>query len=139
MDTNSLFSERLKYLQKCLKIKTGRSFAKKIGITHANYQSYLDGSQPSLNKLVDILTNVEDLNPNWLICGKGEVFISGKDEEDISADTSSLDESPVPVSKTEYFEMKKQISDLIVTNKNLSSTNKNLSEMISKKSTAGSA
>lgn len=132
MDTSSSFADRMRCLRNLYDDLSQEVFAEKFGISKQNYHSYLRGSQPTLDKLVNILSGVEGLNPNWLIYGKGEMFISGKDEEDISADTSNLDESAVPVSKTEYFEMKKQISELIT-------TNMNLSEFINKKSTAGSA
>lgn len=80
MDTNSSFKDRLGYLQDCLKVKSGRSFASRIGITHANYNSYMKGSQPTLNKLIKILTSVENLNPDWLLYGRGEVFLPGSSE-----------------------------------------------------------
>ncbi|MFA5651198.1 MAG: hypothetical protein WC914_08685 [Proteiniphilum sp.] len=82
MDTSSSFSDRLTYLQDLLEIDTGRSFAKKIGITHGNLQSYKKGSQPRLDKLINILTSVEDLNPVWLLYGEGEVFIVKEKEEE---------------------------------------------------------
>ena len=80
MDTNSSFTDRLVYLQDCLKIKSGRSFASRIGISHGNYQSYKKGSQPTLDKLINILTSVDNLNTDWLIYGKGEVFLPGSSE-----------------------------------------------------------
>jgi len=81
MDTNSSFSARLDYLQKTLKASSGRSFANSIGITNANLQSYKKGSQPSLDILIKILSNVENLNPEWLLLGKGDVFIEKKEEK----------------------------------------------------------
>lgn len=132
MDTNSSFADRLKCLKNLYDDLGQDVFAKKLGISKQNYYSYLRGSQPTLEKLVNILSCVEGLNPIWLIYGKGEMFISGKGAEEISPETSNLDESTVPVSKTEYFEMKKQISELIT-------TNMNLSEFINKKSTAETA
>ncbi|MFA5462672.1 MAG: hypothetical protein WC265_01200 [Dysgonamonadaceae bacterium] len=80
MDTNSSFTDRLDYLQDCLQIKSGRSFASRIGITHGNYQSYRKGSQPTLDKLINILTSVENLNPYWLLYGRGEIFLAESSE-----------------------------------------------------------
>ena len=80
MDTNISFTDRLDYLQDCLQIKSGRSFASRIGITHGNYQSYRKGSQPTLDKLINILTSVENLNPYWLMYGRGEIFLAEASE-----------------------------------------------------------
>lgn len=75
MKSNSSFAERLITLKERLKIKSQQEFSDRVGITKGNYNSYLKGVQPSLDKLVNILTNVENLNPNWLIKGEGEMFL----------------------------------------------------------------
>lgn len=81
MDITNSFYERLAEIKKYLNIKSDRSFAQKIGISPENIKSYKKGSQPSLSILVDILSNIEGLNPEWLLTGTGSMFVDEEEEE----------------------------------------------------------
>lgn len=132
MDATTSFYDRLMSIKDYLNIKSDRQFAPAIGITYQNLTSYKRGSQPSLNILTNILTSVEGLNPEWLIFGSGPMILQDEKlmvarEPDIYYDTRKTE---VRITKEEFLEMKKQISDLIITNKNLSAVvrEKNLSD-----------
>lgn len=137
MDTTTSFYDRLMLIKDYLNIKTDRQFAPAIGISYQNFTSYKRGSQPSLNILTNILSTVKGLNPEWLLFGRGAMIL----EEDNFMQTREPEiyyenrKNEVRITKEEFLEMKKQISELITTNKNLSEVvrEKNFPE------TAGSA
>jgi transcriptional regulator with XRE-family HTH domain len=148
MKSNSSFAERLITLKERLKIKSQQEFSDRVGITKGNYNSYLKGVQPSLDKLVNILTNVENLNPNWLIKGEGEMFLP-----QISSSKNILNEKEIEYKAPDkliyeqiLLEKEKQISKLMETNDKLVKNNGKLSNVIdnlantlSKKNTADTA
>lgn len=145
MTLNSSFADRLIALKDRLKIKSQQDFADRIGITKGNYNSYLKGTQPSLDKLINILTNIEGLNPNWLMKGEGEMFLS-----QLSNNENVLNEEQIVYEKSEksfyelvLIEKEKQLNKLIETNEKLVKNNgkltnaiDNLSNTLSKKNTA---
>lgn len=129
MDTKNSFADRIKKLHEVLGISSQQAFADKIGITKGNYNSYLTGSQPSLDKLNNILTNVENLNPNWLILGEGEMFLpkAEKIKEEPEDKTEGSDKS---FYETIFIEKEKQLSNLIKTNEELVKNNTILTSVV---------
>lgn len=132
MDTTTSFYDRLMLIKDYLDIKSDRQFAPAIGITYQNLTSYKRGSQPSLTILTNILSTVKGLNPEWLLFGRGDMILQEESltemrEPDIYYDNKKAE---VRITKEEFLEMKRQISDLITTNKNLSAVvrEKNLSD-----------
>lgn len=132
MDTTTSFYDRLMLMKDYLDIKSDRQFAPAIGITYQNLTSYKRGSQPSLTILTNILSTVKGLNPEWLLFGRGDMILQEESltemrEPDIYYDNKRAE---VRITKEEFLEMKRQISDLITTNKNLSAVvrEKNLSD-----------
>lgn len=122
---------------------TQTEIAQKIGVT----KSYLSsvGSNAALNEsFVDKLITLDhNLNKVWILKGRGEMLLS---ESSNLNEPSVIYNDKIEVSKHEYLEMKRQISDLITTNRELavsnrtlSKTNSTLSEVISKKNTADTA
>lgn len=139
--------QRLKRVYKHLINKgianTQTEIAQKIGVT----KSYLSsvGSNANLNEsFADKLIALDNnLNKVWILEGKGEMLLS---LGSTSSGENSTPDDIIELSKHEYFEMKRQISDLITTNRELavsnrtlSKTNSTLSEVISQKNTAGTA
>lgn len=113
MNVSSLFYDRLRRLQELLNISSGRQFVEKLGISNENLMSYKRGGQPSLGKLVDILTNVEGLNPDWLIMGKPPVFIDVKlNKTDISLLLNIME------SQQRTIEMQQQTINTLIKEKN---------------------
>lgn len=122
---------------------TQTEIAQKIGVTKSYLSSVgstADLNESFVNKLIGLDNN---LNKVWILKGSGQMLLS---------ESSNLNEpgviynDKIEVSKLEYLEMKRQISDLITTNRELavsnrtlSKTNSTLSEVISKKNTADTA
>lgn len=79
MNVINSFADRLKILRDLLEVKREEDYLIKMGITRNNYKSYSRGSQPSLDKLANILSSVKNLNSDWLVSGKGEMFKDGCD------------------------------------------------------------
>lgn len=77
MNVNNSFADRLKILRDLLEVKREEDYLEKMGITRNNFKSYSRGSQPSLDKLANILSSVKNLNSDWLVSGKGEMFKDG--------------------------------------------------------------
>lgn len=122
---------------------TQTEIAQKIGVTKAYLSSV--GSNAALNEsFVDKLITLDhNLNKVWILKGRGEMLLS---ESSNLNKPSVIYNDKIEVSKHEYLEMKRQISDLITTNRELavsnrtlSKTNSTLSEVISKKNTADTA
>ncbi|MDD4438182.1 MAG: hypothetical protein PHS04_09135 [Tissierellia bacterium] len=122
---------------------TQTEIAQKIGVT----KSYLSsvGSNADLNEsfVNKLITLDNNLNKVWILKGRGEMLLS---ESSNLNEPSVIYNDKIEVSREEYFEMKRQISDLIITNRELavsnrtlSKTNSTLSEVISKKNTADTA
>lgn len=122
---------------------TQTEIAQKIGVTKSYLSSVgsnADLNESFVNKLIGLDNN---LNKVWILEGRGEMLLS---ESSNLNDPSVIYNDKIEVSKHEYLEMKRQISDLITTNRELavsnrtlSKTNSTLSEVISKKNTADTA
>ena len=74
MNVTDSFADRLKILRDWLEVKREQDYIEKMGITRDNFKSYTRGSQPSLDKVANILSSVENLNPEWLVMGEGEMI-----------------------------------------------------------------
>ena len=95
---NSSFIDRLTYLYNQSEVASWRKFAENIGITNGNINSYKKGAQPTLDRLINILTNIDNLNPGWLIKGDEPIFIS-----------NSLDSSIVSEPEEKYLSMREEV------------------------------
>ncbi len=130
--TNSFF-DRLMLLKNHSGAKSERKFAETIGITPDNWNSYKRGSIPSITILMKILRSIEGLSADWLLFGKGPMILPPEQEVNIvNNEQHDYAVGEITISSDEYREMKRQISDLIA-------TNRNLSEVVREKNSAGSA
>lgn len=120
-NVNSSFFDRLMQLKTSLGIDSERSFAKAIGLTYGNYNSYKTGSSPSLNKLVSILTSIDNLNTDWLIFGSAPMFKESDKIKEMPHDIGDEIENELVLKREDFEFLKKQVSDLTEINKNLSS------------------
>lgn len=121
------FPNRLNDIKNHLGISSERKFAEAIGISYSNYQSYKRGSSPSLDKLIDILSNVKNLNPDWLVFGNGLMF-----KESEITHLIEEEENELALNRADFEFLKQQVRDL-------TEINKNLSYIVREKSTAGTA
>lgn len=81
------------------------SLSKLLGVSQPSISKIeREENAPSFKLLFEILTQFPDINPSWLMTGKGDMYVGG-------TSTSSND-------------------DLITTNRNLSETVRNLSETV---------
>lgn len=59
-----------------LKQLTAAQFAKSIGIQRSRLSHILSGrNKPNLDFVQKMLTTYKDLNPEWLLFGKGEIYL----------------------------------------------------------------
>lgn len=78
-------NERFLFLIKSLKM-TVNSFSNEIGISQSSIRSIVDNvNQPSAKILIPLLERFPEVNANWLLTGKGDMFL------DLS-ETKTLDE-----------------------------------------------
>lgn len=131
-DVNNSFFDRLMQLKSSLGIDSERSFAKAIGLTHGNYNSYKAGSSPSLNKLINILSSIDNLNPDWLIFGSEPMFKESKNIKVTPSETLEDSDNKLKLRREDFDFLKKQVADL-------TEINKNLSYIVREKNTAGTA
>lgn len=63
--------------------RSDRAFCNAIGFSEQTFNHYMkDGKMPSVKLLLCILNSFPDINANWLMCGRGPMFIDGdKDKE----------------------------------------------------------
>lgn len=73
-------NERVKTLRKVLKLNQ-TEFGKKIGITMRAVQKWENGESKPQNSTLKSLINTFHVNPDWLLNGTGEMFISNKNVE----------------------------------------------------------
>lgn len=119
--------------------------AEKIGY-NASYLSSVGGCDSPLNEsFVDKLITLDhDLNKVWIMNGEGEMLTKSNEVNKVNEETVLCQTKKNSLSGNEYYEMKKQISDLIITNMNLSyankeliDSNKNLIEQVKRKNSGG--
>lgn len=78
---------------------TKEEFCKKTGIASSNFRGSGMKSEIGGDKIVKILSEYTDLNPNWLLTGKGEMLKSDQDEECNTSSSISEQNEPVETSK----------------------------------------
>ena len=78
-------SERIKMLIDA-KDMSANSFAKTIGVSQRTLSYYINGRTPSLDFILVVLNSISDISAEWLLRGKGSMFLS---------DNQSVDESIV--------------------------------------------
>lgn len=79
---NHISKSMIERISKVLKIKglTASKFAEEIGVQRSNISHILSGrNKPSLELVLKILEKYPDINPDWLLRGKGEIFREGTD------------------------------------------------------------
>lgn len=70
---------------------TDNAFAKKIGITQSVIASMFQrGTEPSAKVITSILNTFDDISSEWLLRGKGEMFIKASKQEDESAERIAM-------------------------------------------------
>jgi DNA-binding transcriptional regulator YiaG len=73
--------ERLKILMTALGLKV-RPFAQTLAVSETTVRNYTErGSKPSSEFLENIITHFEDTNPVFLLTGKGEPLLKGRDSQ----------------------------------------------------------
>jgi transcriptional regulator with XRE-family HTH domain len=75
-----MYSENLKKLRKELRV-TALELADNLGISANSINNYENGRRKPNFEFLELLVQVYNVNLNWLITGKGEMFI-GQDKTD---------------------------------------------------------
>lgn len=126
---------------------TQAGIAERVGY-NVSYLSSVGSNDAPLNEsFVDKLVSLDiSLNKVWVMTGDGEMLNKSNDIYPVDEDPVFYQTNKISLSRNEYNELKKQISDLITTNMNLSyinreliDSNKDLSEQIDRKNSAGTA
>lgn len=74
-------SERLIELRKFFRPNSASAFAKELKIGQTTYSNYENGTHKVPLFLIEKLITVYNINANWLIIGKGEMFIAPQENE----------------------------------------------------------
>lgn len=74
-------SERIKMLID-EKHMSANSFAKEIGVSQRTLSNYINGRTPSLDFVLIVLSHMSELSAEWLLRGKGSMFLS--DEQQVN-------------------------------------------------------
>ncbi len=117
---------------------TQEDIAKKLGL-NKTYLSAM-GKQYAINELFvkKLISLDENLNKDWILYEEGKMLLS--DHLDTVCEEQPIyGKQIIKITLEEYEELKKQIFNLIETNRYLSETNRNLSEMGKKEDTADTA
>lgn len=84
--------ERVKQLIDC-KSKSVREFSSMINVKQVTLNQQITGSRSlSLDVVTAILNSFEDVSAEWLMRGKGEMFLSDETENSTSSDNISGDD-----------------------------------------------
>ena len=83
-----MIAQRLLDIRKIFKPNSASAFAKDLGISQTTYSNYENGSRSIPDAIYVKLQNEYNVNLNWLICGKGEMFlpVSNKTEKQIKTE-----------------------------------------------------
>lgn len=93
-----------------------KSFAERLGISAATLSHLSSGrNNPSLDLIISILENFNELSPDWLLFGRGEMYRVQKDGEGKQAETASEEkESRIKLLKmlmTEHYRTEMNLLD----------------------------
>ncbi|WBA42951.1 hypothetical protein [Hymenobacter canadensis] len=73
-------SQRIKFLIESLRMNP-RSFSIRYGVNEGTTRNYIDrGSIPNAEYIATLVRSIDNLNPAWLLLGKGEMFLTGAGE-----------------------------------------------------------
>lgn len=73
-------------------------FFKDLGLSYANFKGIQKSSSLSSDAIVTILTNYPDIDPEWLVTGKGEML---RQESTVLRDKTEFYGEPVVVNEVE--------------------------------------
>lgn len=76
--------ERIKTLRKQLKM-TQEDFAKRLGLARNSIANYEIGRREPTNAIVNSICREFNVNEEWLLTGKGEMFIDFTEGEELAA------------------------------------------------------
>ncbi|MFO7613331.1 MAG: helix-turn-helix transcriptional regulator [Bacteroidales bacterium] len=93
-----------------LKNESASDFAEKLGVQRSSVSHIMSGrNNPGLEFLQKILTSYPDINPDWLLLGKGEIF--RKQTESVKLPDLSCVRSEDPV---DYKTKKQQVPEKVI-------------------------
>jgi transcriptional regulator with XRE-family HTH domain len=101
-----MIKDRIAKIIKMEKVSSSK-FADEIGVQRSNISHILSGrNNPSLDFIQKILTQFSNINPEWLLLGKGEMY--KKEIPTLFNDSESIEkeETPIPVKKIEPVTVK---------------------------------
>lgn len=74
-------------------LKSGR-FAQIMGVQPSNITHIISGrSKPGFDFIANMLTNFPELNPDWLICGHGEMYRESQENATETMPTPNVEET----------------------------------------------
>lgn len=76
--------ERIKALRKQLKM-TQEDFAKRLGLARNSIANYEIGRREPTNAIINSICREFNVNEEWLLTGKGEMFIDFTEGEELAA------------------------------------------------------
>lgn len=80
--------------------KTSSQFAEEIGVQASSVSHIISGrNRPSLDFILKMLQQYDDLNTDWLILGKGEMFKNDTPSDLFSGSIESPDSAPKDILK----------------------------------------
>jgi transcriptional regulator with XRE-family HTH domain len=115
-------SERLKKLRECLKLTQG-ALADQINIKRSTYAGYESGISSPQADLLEKLVMLFDVDSNWLLSGKGDMFV-GNPSNKMESDERTAREEKIETLENQGA----RIKALEAENKELEAENKQLSE-----------
>jgi|GEM_PF-6918161 len=98
-EKNSIFSLRMEKARENIGVSS-KDYAEKLGINYRTYMNYKGGSSPSA-QILHNLVEVYGISPEWLLCGRGQMF---------NADISASSTSGLKVDKDELVPVLSKIS-----------------------------
>lgn len=107
---------RIKYLRDLHYGKNNVKMASELGTSEANVRNYINGSYPKIEFVINICEKLE-INYEWILTGKGEIYASSSPEEvDLnkkpSAVTDGLKERYISLLERTVANLESKIAEL---------------------------
>jgi len=90
MEQTGNYSERLEQIREALSI-SGKDFSEQIGIPYRSYMNYKNGRTPPV-ELLGKVVELFKVNAQWMMTGKGEMFVKQADSTQTVEETEELSE-----------------------------------------------
>jgi transcriptional regulator with XRE-family HTH domain len=86
------FKERLKEFIYAERLNNAK-FAERIGVSRQNISQYTRGTLPNFDFFQKVVLKHQNIDLNWLISGKGSMYLKGKKEDESNNESMRANES----------------------------------------------